>query len=877
MRKAVFAIAVLGFALALAGCRGITPDLHDTHTITLNPGISLDAITDEYGNAHDYQDRVSFYGGAVNNGRTHTLETDIRGMLASLPNPEWGIWTWTCATHDWPGVCEHHDCEYQVWTFTPEPGGPTFDGWFTGAHTPIHRGTVFHHATMVHARWVTVTENLVPGSVAAQIADLRRLEEVHSPGMPMEFDIYLRFSEYIRPQILDFGGREVAINLRLADNLDPDMYREWNPRLTIHGMGAIFTVRNNVTLTIEGVDIWGNRNYSSLIVVGNGGTVYIRDGVMITHNNVESGRFGGVATVDRGGTLIMEGGWLWQNTFTNPFLGLNTASGGGAVWVRGGVFEMHGGTIEENFALGGGGAVRVSHGGTFTMYDGLIYDNMAAVGAGVMVAGEGDTESRFIMHGGEIYRNFAPFFGTGVAVGLGGLFEMHDGLIWFNEGNDGVGVTNDGTTILRGGNIGLNTSLTNATGGVANWNEFQMWDGLIAYNDGGLGGGVRNLATFQMFYGAILGNIASGPAGGIINIGDFRMFGGHINHNFSSDQGGGISQGDSGNANSGMFQIAGGNLWNNRDQATTNNGIPGWAGNMHRRSPSVESLALIRRGFYSLDSGDHPGAGWTMISGPLPILDGDNLPAWYLTPGSVIPENQAVATAYFFTPPSLAYPLNWEHSFWVPGRPRVESRQVWDDFIGDYVPVLELVFSHDAPAVSNGEPARGGVSFPSNMPTLVFGTTNQVAAWNVTNGVMRRIQTPLVGTPTGPSMYVIGYFNNHPPPAATVWPWVQGPVGAAAGLAYHSPAQWHPPMLPPKVQEHPALEAMRSLRPNLDAIIGQRINDLASRRPAMVAPTAANLLRQRNLELPEQQMLGLVERLENRVEELRQQRPFGQR
>jgi len=615
MRKAMFATAVLGFALAFAGCRDITPDLHDIYTITLNPLIQMGECI-----------QTDFYG-AVNGSRAVALQTDVWGMIPNLPNPQWGKWSFTCPTHRqsctcgspgchdgllpceccgfidsvfWPCqcgpdcagdfvmlpyVCEYHGCTDYSWTFEPLPGGPEFDGWFTAGGRRVQQGKVFRSNDIIHARWITgAGEEIVPGSIAAQLDDLPRRIAALGPGDPANFILELRLNEYMRPRVLEFD-RPVTITVRLAENLDPDMYFYWDPVLSVSGMGSLFTVRNGVTLIVENVELWGaSRNYTSIIVVENGGTVRIRDRALLTGNNSASSRFGGAITVERGGSLVLEGGMIQMNTFSNPFItGQNIIAGGGGVWVRGGEFTMTSGSMEENIGIGGGGAVRVSHGGTFTMTGGLIYDNASFAGGGVFVEGSEFGETRFVMRGGYIQNNFSPLAGSGVAVLEGGIFEMFGGLIWLNEGNDGVGVDNSGNVIMHGGYIALNMSMTGGTGGVSNWGNFDMWDGIIAHNDGGLGGGIRNASVFHLFGGYIIGNIASGPAAGIINIGDFRVFGGQINHNFASGQGGGIGHGNIGQPYSGQVLLVDGIIWNNRDIATQGNGIPGNAGNIHRR------------------------------------------------------------------------------------------------------------------------------------------------------------------------------------------------------------------------------------------------------------------------------------------------------
>jgi len=679
MKRAMFSLAVLGFALVFAGCRGITTDLHDIHVITLNPGPAA----------------------AVNGHRIVTLETDVRGRLVGLPIPQRVDWIFHCdwmggypvwdsangwwenahaptwdpsidayvnlrqihgwwerekilgedgehyAWGDWIPIfhgqdfCEINGCDDFRWRHVPGADTHRFMGWFTSGGfvtggLPVTERTVFTADTTIFARWYDdgVTQP-VAGSVAEQLAELRSL-----PGTPLVFSITVNANEYIAPQVLDFGGAPITIALtgRLPISTDywgNEYIGEMYTALSLRAPGAMFTVGPNVTLVLRDVELWGfHRNHTSMIVVEDGGRVVIGGNARLAWNNISSHMFGGAVTVRTGGELVMEGGVIRQNVLRHPRLGANMVAGGAGVWVRGGTFTMLDGIMYENIALGAGGAVRVSHGGTFIMEDGLLYDNASFIGAGVFVGGgsdgEGDpagdssTGSTFIMRGGAIEDNFSPLFGAGVSVGLLGRFEMFGGDIVFNEGADGVGVDNEGITILHDGSILFNTSLRGATGGVSNFRHFEMWDGLIGVNEGGFGGGVRNLGDFQMFGGSIQGNIGNGgPAGGVVNIAQFQMHGGEISNNISSVQGGGIVHGLSGNVNSGQFVVTGGMIWNNRDLTTHHeSGLPGSMGNIRRSHPNADSFVLARLGFFSLNAADHPGGGWAMTSGPVPVFDG---------------------------------------------------------------------------------------------------------------------------------------------------------------------------------------------------------------------------------------------------------------
>ncbi len=101
-----------------------------------------------------------------------------------------------------------------------------------------------------------------------------------------------------------------------------------------------------------------------------------------------------------GGTIDISGNALISgNNATAEY------SSGGGVW-SGGIFNMSGGTINENTAESGGGVIVICD--TFTMSGGTINENIAESGGGVFVVGN------FMMSGGHISDNIASLFGSGV-------------------------------------------------------------------------------------------------------------------------------------------------------------------------------------------------------------------------------------------------------------------------------------------------------------------------------------------------------------------------------------------------------------------------------------------------------------------------------
>ena len=213
--------------------------------------------------------------------------------------------------------------------------------------------------------------------------------------------------------------------------------------------------------------------------------------------------------------------------------GNDSKDGGGAIWVKGGTFNMYGGTISGNTTtrdMYGGGGVFISSSGTFNMYGGTISDNKAyTYGNGVHVSG-----GIFTMYGGTIKDN-EPYntedvSGGGVSIGTSGTFIMNGGTISGNTaGKNGGGVYDYGLFTMNGGTISGNKITQNtqygdfAGGGVyvygASNKPFIMNGGTISNNTSvRAGGGVySSQKPFIMNGGTISGNTAGTNGGGMYN------------------------------------------------------------------------------------------------------------------------------------------------------------------------------------------------------------------------------------------------------------------------------------------------------------------------------------------------------------------------
>jgi len=340
----------------------------------------------------------------------------------------------------------------------------------------------------------------------------------------------------------------------------------------------------------------------------NGGTLRMEKGSMISNNR---GIFGGGIRVT-GGTAIISGGTISGNTGT-------AFGGGIQVEGTGSSLIMYEGHVHSNNGGNRGGGIRVIRGATFTMYNGVIEGNSVAgdpaAGGGVIVGELHQTSGVapvFTMHGGTIQNNYA-LRGGGVGVVDGGIFNMHEGDIrnnrnrssaanaaaieegggvWLGRtlgGNSiaeftmiggtiddnraiagaGVRLNGGGTFEMRNGTISRNTATTSVGGGLdANGGTFTMHGGKINNNDaGGSGGGIhmRPNSTLTMNNGEVSGNTSRVHGGGIasdqarITIND-----GKIHNNTAMGNGGGIAVWGPNNGNTNrQFNINGGIISNN--------------------------------------------------------------------------------------------------------------------------------------------------------------------------------------------------------------------------------------------------------------------------------------------------------------------------
>ena len=257
--------------------------------------------------------------------------------------------------------------------------------------------------------------------------------------------------------------------------------------------GAMVQNGGVLTLTqggrIDGSNLTsGIKNNSGGAVYVEGGTFTMENGSTVTGGNI-TGNGGGVCV--SGGTFTMNGGKISDG---------NAMLGGNGVFVNIGDFVMNGGEITEcgKGSQPGHGAVMIyksasgDGAGRFVMKSGKIYGNSAEQGAGVFVNG-----GTFEMSGGSISDNEAigPTGSGGAVYVYNGSFDMSGNATINNNQSsmDAGGVYVDGTFSVSG-----TPSITgNTVSGSAN-NVYLPRGKTITIGNGGLTGGTIRVTAEDM-------------------------------------------------------------------------------------------------------------------------------------------------------------------------------------------------------------------------------------------------------------------------------------------------------------------------------------------------------------------------------------------
>ena len=467
----------------------------------------------------------------------------------------WAVTFFTNVPGDNQSITVRTGLDGRVRTLPPPPPwhGNVFRYWATPGGTRVTTNTVFFEDSIVIASWISAADLEMVGPVAA------RLNELGAAPANAVINVSTD-EEFMLPQTLRFGGQPVTITLQgTATAGSPG-------RLTLspHHTGALFTVGNGVTLLLQdNLHLSGSgRNTSALIVIEAGGRVEMEDGVVVRMNDNENTAHGGGFTVRMGGVLDMHGGSIEQN-WSGDAGWLANWGGGAGVYVFGGRFYMRGGRITNNDGATSS-AVWVNYGGRFEMFPGAeITSNISNRGI-VRATGQWyDPQetyrwrvSTFVKHGGLISGNISGALAT-VAIEMPAVFTMYGGSI---EYNTGPGLSNYGGRVtLRAGRIHGNAVAGGVGGGVRNlpmaWQDtgaiLDMFAGFtISNNRAVMGGGVVNGpgSFFNMHGGVISGNTATAGetvhgvnigGGGVFNQGGvFHMLDGSITNNRSASLGG---------------------------------------------------------------------------------------------------------------------------------------------------------------------------------------------------------------------------------------------------------------------------------------------------------------------------------------------------
>ncbi len=207
--------------------------------------------------------------------------------------------------------------------------------------------------------------------------------------------------------------------------------------------GTGVSVAKNATFNLYGGTISGNIGGGDKTAAGGvvvDGTFNMYGGALTNnYRYTSSGTWATAVLVNAGGTFNLVDGLISGNATQDSEYGNTStiARNGGAVYVKGGTFNMSGGSITKNtagsyYSPSDGGGVYVTNEGTFTMSGGEISGNSASRnGGGVYVA-----NGTFTMSGqarvtdNEAHRtytnDFKTYSGGGVYVAANGTFTMND-------------------------------------------------------------------------------------------------------------------------------------------------------------------------------------------------------------------------------------------------------------------------------------------------------------------------------------------------------------------------------------------------------------------------------------------------------------------
>lgn len=245
------------------------------------------------------------------------------------------------------------------------------------------------------------------------------------------------------------------------------------PTLDADTRSRIFTVENGGELTLENLTLKKGKADGTQDADKYGGGILVKEGCKAELKNctvkaceaAEKG--GGICSF---GKLTLDGSTIGGASASDG----NRAQRGGGIFLTGSdaACTMTGGKISYNEARRTdgerpeGGGICIEQSASFTMKSGEISNNKSensngtpAYGGGVYVNGQtGGTSGSFTLENGTIKNNTA-YFGGGVVLNNGGIFNMQGGTIEGNHAtNEGGGVGVQGIMKMTGGTISGNTA-----------------------------------------------------------------------------------------------------------------------------------------------------------------------------------------------------------------------------------------------------------------------------------------------------------------------------------------------------------------------------------------------------------------------------------
>ena len=444
--------------------------------------------------------------------------------------------------------------------------------------------------------------NAAPAGVPTLILLDRNLQASGTITIPANRQIILASNNNTNRRVItQTSGRHFTVNGSL-------MLRQG---ITLRAGGVDVRAGGQLTMTSGSIVENGNHATGGAVsLVGSGTAASTRatfsmTGGTIRNNTAENG--GGV-NIGTNSRMVMTGGTIAGNTTTNDVNVLSHGGGGVRLSTATSVFELLGGTIENNRSARRGGGVHIGiDGAAFMMHSGTIRGNTAAQqGGGVGIASSTANHATLLITGGSIENNTAA---SGGGVGTAGTtstqfgpqLTISGGRIDNNTATSGGGVQLGAAARLTmtGGTIS-NNSATNG-GGVnllggsaagAARTELILQSGTIMSNEAATGGGVRVTANahMNMTGGMVSNNTASTAGGGVALVGTgtaantratFTLTDGIVRDNQAGD-GGGVNLG----INSHMT-MTNGTIASNTTTSTANNINAGGGGVRLREACAV--------------------------------------------------------------------------------------------------------------------------------------------------------------------------------------------------------------------------------------------------------------------------------------------------